>query len=74
MILHDQIMDELRHIPDDKLAEVYDFVHYFRLGLGHEAESLPGQRPIGMAKGLLQIPPGFFDPLPDELLDAFEGK
>lgn len=73
-MLHDQIIDELKHIPDDKLAEVYDFIHYFRLGLCHEAESLPSQRPISLAKNLFQIPPGFFEPLPDELLDAFEGK
>jgi prevent-host-death family protein len=31
-------------------------------------------RPIGVAKGEFEVPPGFFDPLPDELLDAFEGK
>lgn len=32
------------------------------------------RRPIGLAKGELEIPPAFFEPLPDELLDAFEGK
>jgi antitoxin (DNA-binding transcriptional repressor) of toxin-antitoxin stability system len=31
-------------------------------------------RPIGLAKGQVIIPPSFFDPLPDDLLDAFEGK
>jgi antitoxin (DNA-binding transcriptional repressor) of toxin-antitoxin stability system len=29
-------------------------------------------RPFGLAKG--KILPGFFDPLPDDILDAFEGK
>ncbi len=32
------------------------------------------RRPIGLAKGRFEIPPDFFDPLPDALLDAFEGK
>jgi antitoxin (DNA-binding transcriptional repressor) of toxin-antitoxin stability system len=32
------------------------------------------QRPIGLAKGKLKIPKSFFKPLPDDLLDAFEGK
>lgn len=30
-------------------------------------------RPIGLAKGRFSVPPSFFEPLPDELLDAFEG-
>jgi antitoxin (DNA-binding transcriptional repressor) of toxin-antitoxin stability system len=32
------------------------------------------KRPIGLAKDKLKIPKSFFKPLPDELLDAFEGK
>ena len=32
------------------------------------------RRPIGLGKGLIHIPPSFFDPLPQEILDAFEGK
>jgi len=30
-------------------------------------------RPIGGTNGVV-VPPAFFDPLPDDLLDAFEGK
>jgi antitoxin (DNA-binding transcriptional repressor) of toxin-antitoxin stability system len=32
------------------------------------------KRPIGLAKGKVKISKSFFKPLPDELLDAFEGK
>lgn len=33
------------------------------------------KRPIGgVPRESLKIPPSFFEPLPDELLDAFEGK
>jgi antitoxin (DNA-binding transcriptional repressor) of toxin-antitoxin stability system len=28
-------------------------------------------RPVGLAKGQVTIPPSFFDPMPDEWLDAF---
>lgn len=28
-------------------------------------------RPIGLAKGQVTLPPGFFEPMPDEWLDAF---
>ena len=31
-------------------------------------------RPIGLAKNKLRISRKFFAPLPDDLLDAFEGK
>jgi len=31
-----------------------------------------GPRPIGGAKGLLSVPPAFFEPLPDEVVDAFD--
>jgi prevent-host-death family protein len=31
-------------------------------------------RPIGLAKGVGHVPPEFFEPLDDELLDMFEGQ
>lgn len=33
----------------------------------------PGPRPIGLAAGEFVVPDDFDDPLPDDLLDAFEG-
>lgn len=33
-----------------------------------------GRRPIGLAKGQLTVPPSFFEPLPDEIIEDFEGK
>lgn len=33
-----QIIEEIKHIPDDKLAEIYDLIHYFRLGLNQEIQ------------------------------------
>lgn len=32
------------------------------------------KRPIGLAKGQFEVPESFFEPLPDDLLDAFNGK
>jgi len=37
------------------------------------ATAVAKPRPIGGVSGIV-IPPSFFDPLPDDLLDAFEGK
>jgi len=44
------------------------------------AEILPlkpartGRRPVGLAKGRFDVPTEFFEPLPEDLLAAFEGK
>jgi antitoxin (DNA-binding transcriptional repressor) of toxin-antitoxin stability system len=32
------------------------------------------KRRIGVAKGEFEVPDSFFEPLPDEILDAFGGK
>jgi hypothetical protein len=32
------------------------------------------RRPIGLAKDKFQVPPQFFEELPEDWLDAFEGK
>lgn len=32
------------------------------------------KRPIGRAKGEFEVPESFFEPLPDEILAAFEGR
>ena len=43
-----------------------------------EIRPLPPQRkkrrPLGLAAGKFSVPDSFFDPLPDELIDLFEGK
>ena len=31
-------------------------------------------RPIGLAKGRFKVPRSFFKPLPDEIVEAFEGR
>jgi len=73
-MLQEQLIEEIKQIPNEKLAEIYDLIHYFRLGLTQEKQALKIRvRPIGLAKGQLEIPAGFFEPLPDEILDAFEG-
>ena len=37
------------------------------------AAAVAGPRPIGGVSGLV-VPPSFFEPLPDDLLDAFDGR
>ncbi len=33
MLLQEQIIEEIKQIPNDKLDEIYDLIHYFRLGV-----------------------------------------
>ena len=32
------------------------------------------RRPVGLAKGQFEVPAAFFEPLPEDLIEAFEGK
>lgn len=38
-MLQDQVIAEIKQIPSDKLMDVYQLIHYFRLGLPHEQQS-----------------------------------
>jgi len=35
-MIQDDIINELKYIPEAKLIELYDLIHYFRLGLSSE--------------------------------------
>ena len=37
------------------------------------AHARSSKRPIGLAKGKVRVPKSFFDPLPDDVVDAFRG-
>ena len=37
--LQAQLIEEIKQIPSDKLAEVYDLIHYFRLGLSQAPQA-----------------------------------
>jgi len=66
-MLQQQIMQEIQDIPDDKLAEIYDLIHYFRLGLNKENAS---ERKPGLLEGSLSQ--YFFDDLPEDELKGWK--
>ena len=37
--MREKLFDEIAKIPDEKLPEIFDFLHYFRLGLGVEVST-----------------------------------
>lgn len=42
-MIQDDIINELQYIPEAKLIELYDLIHYFRLGLNNEAAKQSSQ-------------------------------
>ena len=58
-----KIIQELQDILAEKLAEIYDIIHYFRLGLDKEIKE---PRTPGLLTG--QLGDAFFEPLPEEEL------
>jgi hypothetical protein len=39
-MIQDDIINELQYIPEAKLFELYDLIHYFRLGLSSEKQAI----------------------------------
>ncbi|MCK4841115.1 MAG: hypothetical protein KAT04_04445 [Methylococcales bacterium] len=77
MLLQEQIIEEIKQIPSNKLVETYDLIHYFRLGLNQQKQAskiTEKQRPIGLSKEKFQVPTSFYESLSDEILDNFDGK
>lgn len=66
-MLIQKIVQELQAIPEDKLGEIYDLIHYFRLGLSQKTDQ---PRTPGLLTGKLSDT--FFDPLPEEELQQWE--
>lgn len=42
-MIQDAIMNELQYIPEAKLFELYEFIHYFRLGLNSEKPAIENE-------------------------------
>ena len=65
-MLIDKIVQELRDIPEDKLAEIYNLIHYFRIGLEVElsGEETPTEIVIeGIHQGIREALSGQTIPL-----------
>ena len=66
MILQKKLIEEIELIPADKYEEIYDLLHYYRLGLTQKKTK---ERKAGLLKG--QLGNAFFEPLPEEELKAW---
>lgn len=52
-MIQDDIINELKYIPEAKLIELYDIIHYFRLGLSSEtAKQSPQEKDLEIDKAM----------------------
>lgn len=66
MHIQQQIQQELQAIPEDKLVELYQLIHHFRL----KTKLKTPERTAGILTG--KVSDSFFEPLPEEELQAWE--
>jgi hypothetical protein len=69
-------MQVIINVPDNlPLATVEKFVQRIEKRLIRKAAIVEFKkpRPIGLAKGEFEVPKSFFEPLPDSLIQEFEG-
>ena len=73
-MLIQQIMQELQALPEEKLVEIYDLIHYFRLGLSKETDQSAVSGVELRTPGILtgKLGNAFFEPLPEEELQQWE--
>ncbi|MGD1703605.1 hypothetical protein [Dapis sp. BLCC M229] len=66
-MLIEKIIEELQNIPEEKLSEIYELIHNFRLQLNPENQE---PRTPGLLTG--KLGGAFFEPLPEEELKEWE--
>lgn len=65
--VENQLIDEIHQLSMDKIELVLKIV------LSWKEQPLKKPRPIGLAKDEWQISSSFFEPLPEDLINLFEG-
>lgn len=59
--LRERVLNEINLIPEDKLAQLYDFIHHFRLGI---------EEPSGNPLAIMQFA-GCWNDMSDEMFADF---
>lgn len=63
-----KIIDELNEIPEDKLNQIYEFIHYFRLGLKQEKAIDPDPDDTSTTQAIEGIQQGMKEALAGETI------
>ena len=65
LLIKNKVLQEIDLIPEDKLTDLYNFIHYFRLGL--EKSQVTKPKPILAFAGCWQD-------MPDEVFNDFAAE
>ncbi len=68
--MHKEI--DVSNLPTPLVEAIESIVRTYRETAAAAISSKP--RSVGWLRGKMIVPDSFFDPLPDDLLDLFEGK
>ncbi len=68
MNTEEKLLEKWRELPLDKQQQVLQFVESLK-----EQKLEIKQRPFGLCQGEFTVPDDFNQPLPDDVLDLFEG-
>ena len=63
---------DVSDLPEPMVHAIESLVDTFRRQV-QSATASPSPRPIGWLKGQWEVPGSFFEPLPQDLLEAFDG-
>jgi hypothetical protein len=65
---------DVSDLPPTMVEAIESLVRAAREQAQSTSAAPPAPRPFGWLKGQVEVPDSFFDPLPDDLLDLFEGR
>ena len=71
------LITSVNSLPDEVLSELANFLeylHYKTLQNQHKKSPLKPLRPFGLCAGEFIVPDDFDAPLPEEILNTFEGQ
>lgn len=63
---------DVSDLPEPVVQAIESMVRTYRVNTQSPPPTVA--RPIGWLKGKWELPDSFFEPLPDDVLDLFEGK
>jgi hypothetical protein len=64
---------DVSDLPRPLVDAIQSLVSTYRERMNAPADEAPPERPIGWLKGAWELPESFFEPLPEDVLELFEG-
>ena len=66
LVIKRKVLQEIDLLPEDKLIDIYNFIHHFRLGV-EKAESIPTKSTVSFAGSWSDMPEDMFQEMSREV-------